>query len=297
MKAKKASFQTSRSGLPLADPAGIGLRPPHYQDLLDQKPAIGWLEIHPENYFGGGMNRHFLTKARENYDMSFHAVGLSLGSAEGIDKSHLQKIKELIDIFEPFRFSDHASWSASGNAHLNDLLPLPYTEETLQILCDNVNEVQDFLGRKILVENPSSYIAFSNDEMSEYEFLGEAAKRTGCGLLLDINNIYVQSRNHGIDPYAYIESVPPEKVGEIHLAGFTLHPVGSEDILIDTHSRPVQAGVWDLYTQAIERFGTIPTLIEWDDDIPPLATLVGEAEKARAIMKQHSKRQKSCAAE
>lgn len=269
----------------LADPAGIGLRHTHYQAFLDEKPAVGWLEIHPENYFGGGINRHILTKARENYEMSFHAVGLSLGSADGINKTHLQKIKDLIDIFEPFQFSDHASWSASGNAHLNDLLPLPYTEETLQTLCDNVSEVQDFLGQQILVENPSSYIAFAGDEMKEYEFLGEAAKRTGCFLLLDVNNIYVQSRNHGIDPYAYIDAVDPAKVGEIHLAGFTLQPVGGKEILIDTHSRPVHDPVWDLYAHAIKHVGTVPTLIEWDDDIPPLATLVGEAEKARNVMK------------
>lgn len=282
----KFPSETARREPHLVNPVGIGLRHPHYQDILDEKPAIGWLEIHPENYFGGGVNRHFLTKARENYEMSFHAVGLSLGSADGIDKNHLQKIKDLIDIFEPFQFSDHASWSASGNAHLNDLLPLPYTEESLQNLCLNINEVQDFLGQTILVENPSSYIAFADDEMRENQFLSEAAKRTGCLLLLDVNNIYVQSQNHNFDPYSYIDAIDPAKVGEIHLAGFTLQPVGDKEILIDTHSRPVHDPVWDLYSHAIKHLGITPTLIEWDDDIPPLSTLVDEAEKARNIMKQ-----------
>jgi len=283
-----ANFSAISNSLPgahLADPVGIGLRHTHYQDVLESRPSVGWLEVHPENYFGGGMNRHLLEKIRQDYEISFHAVGLSLGSADGINEEHLQKIKDLIDILEPFQFSDHASWSASGNAHLNDLLPLPYTQESLQKLCDNINKTQDFLGRKILVENPSTYINFADNEMEEYEFMNEAARQTDCLLLMDLNNIYVQAVNHEKDPYEYISAADPDKIGEMHLAGFTEHKVDNRHtILIDTHSKPVHDPVWDLYAYAIERFGNTPTLIEWDEDLPPLETLVQEANKARSIM-------------
>ncbi len=267
------------------DPVGIGLRHAYYEGVVETKPQIGFLEVHPENYFGGGANRYHLEKSRELYPISFHAVGLSFGSADGIDEGHLAKIKELIDIFEPFQFSDHASWSASGNAHLNDLLPMPYTTESLNILCQNINKTQDFLGRQILVENPSTYIAFTNNDMEEYELMNAIAKQTGCKILLDINNIYVQAHNHKNDPYKYIGAIEQKYVGEIHLAGFTEFPVHkNETILIDTHSKRVHDPVWDLYGYAIERFGKIPTLIEWDEDLPPLSTLLEEADKARDLM-------------
>ena len=274
--------------VPRDDPVGIGLRYPYYQEILDRPPAVGWMEVHPENYFGGGVHRHFLTKIRERYPLSLHAVGLSLGSTAPVSDDHLKKFKELIDLTQPFIVSDHASWSASGNAHLNDLLPLPYTSETLDALCRNIERTQDFFGREILVENPSTYVAFKNNTMTEYEFMNEAARRTGCGLLLDINNIYVQSRNHGFDAYDYIDGIDAARVGELHLAGHTERPAGDGVIVVDTHNRPVRDTVWDLYVHAVKRFGRVPTLIEWDQDFPSLETLVGEAAKARMILFEHS---------
>lgn len=279
------------------DPAGIGLRYPYYQDILDTPPAVGWMEVHPENYFGGGVHRHFLTKIRERYPLSLHAVGLSLGSTQAVSEEHLRLFKALIEIYQPFAVSDHASWSASGNAHLNDLLPLPYTSETLDALCRNIERTQEYFGRKILVENPSTYVAFKNNEMTEYEFMNAAARRTGCGLLPDINNIYVQSRNHGFDAYAYIDAINAQAVGEMHLAGHTERPAGNGVIVVDTHNRPVRDTVWDLYTHAVARFGRVPTLIEWDQDFPALETLVGEAAKARQILLAHAPQRMPHAAE
>lgn len=269
--------------------AGIGLRAPHYQDILDQKPDIGWIEVHPENYFGGGVHRHYLGKARELYPLSLHAVGLSLGSDQPVSLEHLRRFKELIDIFEPFQVSDHASWSASGNAHLNDLLPLPYTAETVQRLCDNIDHVQEYFGRTILLENPSSYVSFTVDEMSEYEFMNEIARRTGCHLLLDVNNIHVQAVNHGFDAFQYMDHIKPEYVLEMHLAGYTERQFEDGVLLVDTHNRPVQDRVWALYEHAVQRFGAIPTLIEWDGDIPELSVIVDEADKAQNIIHRHQR--------
>lgn len=276
--------ETARPSFSFSDPVGIGLRYPYYQDILDTRPAIGWLEVHPENYFGGGMHRRFLREISAHYPISLHAVGLSLGSAHAVSENHLRQIKELVDLCQPFAVSDHASWSASGNAHLNDLLPLPYTEETLAALCRNIERTQEVLGRAILVENPSTYVAFKDNEMSEAAFMNAAAQRTGCGLLLDINNIYVQSRNHGLDPFAYIDAIRPGTVGEMHLAGHTERPAGESVIVVDTHNRPVRDEVWDLYEHAARRFGRVPTLIEWDQDFPALEVLLAEAVKARRIL-------------
>lgn len=264
--------------------SGIGLRGCHYVDLCQQKPDVGWIEVHPENYFGGGVHRHHLSKARELYALSFHAVGLSLGSDQPVDENHLRQFKELIDIYQPFHVSDHVSWSASGNAHLNDLLPLPYTEETLLRLCDNISRTQDYFGRSILVENPSTYVSFAINDMNEYEFMNEVAQRTGCGVLLDVNNIFVQSFNHDFDPYDYIDNIGKGFVQEIHLAGHTEREFDGEIILVDTHNRPVRDEVWDLYDHALARFGAVPTLIEWDGDIPELSILVAQSDKAQDII-------------
>lgn len=287
---RKAEFSSpERSYPPVKNPAGIGLRSAHYKDVIETRPDIGWLEVHPENYFGGGAHRHYLSKARELYPVSFHAVGLSLGSTERVSRDHLRQIKELIEIYEPFQVSDHASWSVSGNAHLNDLLPLPYTEETLSVLCRNIGETQEFLGRRILVENPSTYLAFKESAMPEWEFMNEAARRTGCGILLDVNNIYVQSRNHGFDAFEYLCGIEGKHVGEMHLAGHTEKQTESGDtVLIDTHNSLVRPEVWDLYGFAVERFGSVPTLIEWDQDLPPLQTLVAEADRATAIIRERT---------
>lgn len=297
MKASSLNNLISAPDLLHVNPVGIGLRHTHYKDVIETKPDIGFLEIHPENYFGGGMNRHYLEQARALYPISFHAVGLSLGSADGIDNDHLSKIKELISIFEPFQFSDHASWSASGNAHLNDLLPLPYTQESLDTVCQNVSKTQDYLGQQILVENPSTYIAFKNNDMEEYEFMSAIADRTGCKILLDINNIYVQAHNHNKDPYNYIASIKASHVGEIHLAGYSEFPTDNDQtILIDTHSQPVYDPVWDLYGFAIRKIGKTPTLIEWDDEIPSLSTLLDEAKKAHVLLHENIG-EPACAAE
>jgi len=269
--------------------AGIGLRAKHYEDMLEEKPDIGWIEVHPENYFSGGTHRRYLAKARELYPLSLHAVGLSLGSDQPVDEEHMRQFKELIDIFEPFQVSDHVSWSASGNAHLNDLLPLPYTKETLQRLCDNIERVQNYFGRKILVENPSTYVSFTTDEMSEYEFMNRIAEKAGCDVLLDINNIYVQSVNHGFDPNHYLDNIKPEFVREMHLAGHTEREFEDGTILVDTHNRPVRDEVWALYEHGVKRFGAVPTLIEWDGDIPALSELVAQSDKAQSFIDKHGK--------
>ena len=271
------------------DPAGIGLRDPHYQYVIEEQPDVGWLEVHPENYFGGGINLKKIEKIRENYPLSLHSVGLSLGSTHPVKQEHIQQIKELIDLLEPFQVSDHASWSASGNAHLNDLLPLPYTQESLNTLCRNIDQVQEAYGRTMPVENPSTYVAFGENEMEEPEFLNEMSKRTGCSLLLDLNNIYVQAHNHNFDAYDYLDRINGD-VREMHLAGPSDHT--TEDghiILVDTHSTPVRDTVWDLYEHAIKRFGETPSLIEWDMDIPAFEHLMEEADKARNIMNSVTK--------
>lgn len=267
-------------------PVGLGLRSAYYRDFIEEKPDLGWVEIHPENYFGGGAPRHYLHKVRENYPLSFHAVGLSLGSDHPVSKDHLQKIKELAEIFQPFQISDHASWSASGNAHLNDLLPLPYTYESLGRLCQNINQTQDYLGQTILVENPSTYLSFKDNHMSEHEFMNEAAKKTGCGILLDVNNVYVQSHNHGFCPTTYIDNLNHSKIGEIHLAGHTERQSGSNSVLIDTHNQCVRDEVWKLFEYTIGKTGEICSLIEWDQDFPPFQTLLTEAQRADSIMRR-----------
>lgn len=263
---------------------GIGLRGPHVQDILNGAPAAGWLEVHPENYFGGGRNRAMLRQVRAHYPLSLHGVGLSLGADRPVDEDHLARLCALTTEIEPFVISDHASWSASGNAHFNDLLPLPYTRESLERLCANIGRVQDALGRRILVENPSSYVSFTHNDMDEAQFMNEAARRSGCGLLLDINNIHVQSHNHDFDVRAYITAIDAHAVGEIHLAGHTARTFPGGTLLIDTHSRPVADDVWALYDLALTHCGIIPTLIEWDADLPPLSTLLAEADKAQALI-------------
>jgi len=278
-------------------PVGIGLRHPYYEEVLETTLELGWLEVHPENYFGGGIHRHFLSKAREKYQLSLHGVGLSLGSTEPVSEDHLRQFKDLIDLYQPFNISDHASWSASGNAHLNDLLPLPYTQESLDTLARNIDRAQEVFGRTMLIENPSTYVAFAKNEMNEAAFMNRLSEMTGCGLLLDLNNIYVQSHNHGFDPFEYVEQIKIGPVGEMHLAGHIERETDGGTILIDTHSRPVKGTVWDLYEAAIKRFGVTPTLIEWDQDFPALETLVAEADKARAIIDRATNKEATHAAE
>jgi uncharacterized protein (UPF0276 family) len=262
---------------------GIGLRPPHYRELLRRLPEIGWLEAHSENYFGdGGQPLYFLERSRGHYPLSLHSVGLSLGSTDELSHEHLSKLKRLVARFEPSLVSDHLCWCSSGGRFVNDLLPLPYTEEALQVVCRHIDQAQEYLGRQILVENVSSYLRFKHSTLTEWDFIREAQARTGCGILLDVNNIYVSSINHGFDSRDYLRAIPREAVREIHLAGFDRAP----DCLIDTHGNPVAEAVWQLYREALEHFGPVPTLIEWDTDIPALEVLLAEAEKARVLMEE-----------
>lgn len=258
--------------------AGIGLRAAHYRAFLDGRPPVGWLEVHSENYFGdGGYDLHVLEHVRRDFPVSLHGVGLSLGSADGLRERHLAKLERLVTRFEPLLVSEHLCWSTYGERHFNDLLPLPYTEQALALMAERVDQLQSKLGRQILIENVSSYLEYRDSTMPELEFAAELARRTGCGLLLDINNLYVNSINHGFDPYAALGTLPEGIVKEIHLAG---HSRG-EICLIDDHGSRVIDEVWKLYEAALARFGAVRTLIEWDTNIPALEILLDEAGHAR----------------
>jgi uncharacterized protein (UPF0276 family) len=269
---------------PLPVAAGIGLRAQHHRDILERRPAIGWVEAHSENYFAaGGSQPWFLERIREHYPLSLHGVGLAVGSADPLDRAHVAQLKRLIQRFEPALVSEHLAWGRHGGEAFNDLLPMPYTDEALRHMTARVVEVQDLLGRQILIENVSSYLQFKCSELDEPEFLAELAQRSGCLLLLDVNNVYVSACNHGFDPYRYLEVLPPEAVAEIHLAGHSRNHVHGRDVLIDTHAGPVCEAVWDLYVSALARFPFTPTLIEWDTDIPQLDVLVAEAHRADRV--------------
>ena len=264
-----------------APAAGIGLRAPHYAQLLERRPALAFLEVHSENFFAaGGPSLAWLERFRGLYPMSFHGVGLSLGSSEAVDAVHLAKLASLVERFEPAFVSEHVCWSSASGRHSNDLLPLPYTEEALDSFVAHVDAVQERLGRTILVENVSSYMRFGHSTIPEWEFVAEVARASGCGVLLDVNNVWVNSVNHGFDPRVFLAAIDPATVAEIHLAGFE----AQESLLIDTHSRAVTGDVWSLFREAIARVGPRPTLIEWDADIPELDVLLGEAGKAEAIL-------------
>ena len=269
--------------------AGIGLRHPHVPAFLEASPPrVAWLEVHSENYLSpGGPRVRALEQIRRDYPVSFHGVGLSLGSAEGLSREHLARLKAAFARFEPAMISDHLSWSFSNSTYLNDLLPLPLTEESLAIICRNIAQAQDVFGRPLLVENPSSYLAFNGSEIPEWAFFAALAQRTGCGLLLDVNNIYVSAINHGFDPLTYLAAIPAEAVGEIHLAGHFRHQIGAELLLIDDHGIRVCDEVWRLYGEALRLIGAKPTLIEWDAKIPTLDVLLAEAHKAEAILQAH----------
>jgi uncharacterized protein len=264
--------------------AGIGLRAQHHADIVACKPAVGWFEAHSENYFAaGGAQRSYLTKIRADYALSLHGVGLSLGSTDPLNRVHLGQLVRLVHDFEPMFVSEHLSWSSVGGRFTNDLLPLPYTEEALRHIVTRVRDVQDMLGRQILIENVSSYLQFTCSHIPEWDFLTALAQGSGCGILLDVNNVYVSACNHGFDAQLYLRALPRSVVREIHLAGHTARRMGLQEVLIDTHNRPVCDAVWKLYAAALERFSGAPALIEWDADIPALEVLVAEAHKADAI--------------
>jgi uncharacterized protein (UPF0276 family) len=267
--------------------AGIGLRAPHVHQFLENPPALDWVEVHSENYFGLGIPFDYLARVREQHGVSLHGVGLSLGSTDPFDAAHIAALRVLVERIEPGFVSEHLCWSSVGGHHLNDLLPLPYTEEALRHMVERVGQVQESLGRQILVENISSYLEFTESRIPEWEFLAELARRSGCGILLDVNNIFVNASNHGFDPYRYLSAIPVDRVMEMHLAGFTRNRFEDGEILIDTHNRHVVPEVWRLYDAAVARFGPTPTLIEWDSDLPSLDELVVEANRAQTILEYH----------
>jgi uncharacterized protein (UPF0276 family) len=274
-----------RPRLPAA--AGIGLRAPHHDALLASLPAVGWLEAHSENYFPlGGAQPAVLERLRADYPLALHGVGLGLGSVDALDAAHVATLRRMIARFEPALVSEHLCWGAVGGSHLNDLLPLPYTEEALRHVASRVDELQQRLGRQVLVENVSSYLQFASSTLTEWDFLAALVAATGCGLLLDVNNVYVSGCNHGFDPRAFIAALPVAAIGEIHLAGHDLALAGGREIRIDTHAHPVCDEVWALYRFAIERLGPVPTLVEWDTDLPALEVLVAEAARADAVARE-----------
>lgn len=275
--------------------AGIGLKPEHFSAILATRPAIGFFEIHAENYLvDGGPMHHYLGRIREDYALSIHGVGLSIGGEEALDEAHLAALARLLDRYQPEAFSEHLAWSTHGHQFLNDLLPLPYTEATLSRVCAHIDQTQHRLQRRMLLENPATYVEFTSSTLSEAEFISAIVKRTGCGLLLDINNAYVSCTNHGHDPQGYLESLPLEAVGEFHLAG---HSVDRDSLgaplLIDSHGAPIVDAVWSLYQHALTLTGPRPTLLERDNDIPPLEALLAEAGIAEALLAASGQTEKS----
>jgi uncharacterized protein len=265
--------------------AGIGLRFPHHEIVTQTCPDVAWMEVHTENYMGGGTPLRYLETIRRDYPISLHGVGLSLGSAQGIDRKHLERIRCLAELIEPGLLSEHLSWSVVDGVYLADLLPLPMTEEALEIACQNVDAAQDYLGRRLLIENPSSYLHYKHSTIPEWEFLSALAARSGCGILCDVNNIYVSACNHGWNAAHYLRSLPSAAIGEIHLAGHAVRELPSGRVLrIDDHGSRVAPEVWTLYSDALSLFGPVPTMIEWDTAIPPLHVLLEEAVHADRLL-------------
>lgn len=269
----------SRAFQALAIPAtaGIGLRSPHIGEMLTRRPSAGWLEVHAENYMGDGAAVEALERLRQIYPLSVHGVGLSLGSVKGVDRDHLERLRKVCERFQPDLVSEHLAWSVADGAYLNDLLPLRYDDEALAIVARNVTTLQDTLKRRVLIENLSAYVAFADSSMNEAEFLAELVAQTGCGLLLDVNNVQVSAHNLQYDAKTFIDALPADAIGEIHLAGHATNQVGGDTVLIDDHGSRVPPVVWALYHHAISRLGPRPTLIEWDTDVPVLDVLLGEA--------------------
>jgi hypothetical protein len=262
---------------------GLGLRVEHYETILEERPAVDWFEVLTENYLvAGGKPLHYLTRLRERYPMVMHGVSLSIGSAAPLDRAYLGELKALAERIEPAWISDHLCWTGIGGKNLHDLLPLPYTEEALKHVVGRVRGVQEFLGRRILLENVSSYVGYRDSRLTEWEFLKAVAEEADCLILLDVNNIYVSSVNHEFDPYDYLHAIPRERVQQIHLAGHQNHG----DYLIDTHDHPVPDAVWALYAAAVRRFGAVSTMIERDANMPPFAQVYAEMEAARRIATQ-----------
>lgn len=266
--------------------AGLGLKPEHFRDILEARPQLGFFEVHAENYMvDGGAFHHYLGLIRRDYPLSVHGVGLSIGGESPLDEAHLDRLAALLERYAPQSFSEHLAWSSHGENFLNDLLPVPYHAATLARVCAHIDRVQERLGRRMLLENPATYVEFAASTMSETDFVGEVIRRTGCGLLLDVNNVYVSCTNHGRDPYACIDALPLQAAGEIHLAGFARDVDAAGDpLLIDSHGAPVAQAVWDLYRYTLARTGPLPTLIERDNDIPAFPVLFAEARQAEVLL-------------
>lgn len=270
----------------LPERSGVGLKAQHFQQVLDTRPELGFFEVHAENFMvDGGPFHHWLGRIRAQYPLSLHGVGLSIGAEGPLDEAHLDRLAALVDRYEPASFSEHLAWSTHGGIFLNDLLPVPYEPATLARVCEHVDRIQGRLGRRMLLENPSTYVEFSASTMSESQFLREVVRRTGCGLLLDVNNAHVSCVNHGRDAMAFIDDLPLDAVGEIHLAGFASdRDAAGAPLLIDHHGSAVDETVWRLYSRVIARIGATPTLIEWDNDVPPLVSLLAQARRAQDLM-------------
>lgn len=279
-------FSLTRPSTAMPRRSGVGLRAEHCRTVLETVPDIGFFEVHAENYMGaGGPPHRYLSAIRERFPLSLHGVGLSIGADRPLDRDHLRRLRQLIDRYSPALFSEHLAWSSHGAAFLNDLLPLPYTREALLRVAGHVDQVQEALGRQILLENPSTYLAFAESSYSETGFIAEIVRRTGCGLLLDVNNVHVASTNQGWDPIDYLADYPLDHVRQVHLAGFA--PDSDEDgrpLLIDAHDRPVADAVWALFAHVVDCIGPVPALIEWDTDLPEWPVLKAEAERAEQIM-------------
>ena len=274
----------SNSSPPPPGRAGVGLKSEHYRTILDTRPDVGWFEVHPENYMlEGGPPLRYLEAVRAEYPLSLHGVGMSLGSCDPPPRDHLDRLKKLVDRFEPFVVSEHLSWSRLGDRFLADLLPVPMTREALDVMADNVARAQDHLGRRLLIENPSTYLRFDREEIPEPEFLAELARRTGCGLLLDVNNLFVCASNHAFDPCAWLDAFALDAVEEIHLAGHAIDDADGHPIRVDDHGSAVIEEVWALYREAIARRGAVPTLIERDANLPPFEALLAEAHLADRV--------------
>lgn len=267
---------------------GLGLRKDHYETVLSEHPPVDWFELLSENYMvEGGKPLHYLDRIREHYPMVLHGVSMSIGSVEPLNYDYLKQLQALIKRVEPAWISDHLCWTGVAGVNLHDLMPLPYTEEAVQHVVERVTRVQDFLGRQILLENVSSYVSYSDSQMSEWAFLREIAERADCLILLDINNIYVSAHNHNFDPYTYLQAMPCERVYQFHLAGHTRQ----DDLIIDTHDQSIADPVFELYAAAVQRFGRVSTMIERDDNIPPLSELLDELDKVRSIAERNLKQQ------
>jgi len=273
---------------PIPAKAGVGFKPQHYDDLVNSRSRVAWFEVHPENYFSeGGLNHHQLDQIRHDYPLSMHGIGLSLGSADGLDKGHLTNLKKLLDRYQPAQFSEHLSWSRYQLNYSNDLLPIPYTKEAMNIFIRNINQAQDFLNTQILIENPSSYFLLQNNDYMEWDFMSEVCSKSGARILLDINNLYVSSINHKFDALTYLKALPDNLIAELHLAGHSTEQHDFGSLLIDDHGSNVCDSVWQLYQDCIEIIGVRPTLIEWDNNIPEWDVLANEAHKADKLLNQH----------